>query len=224
MVTTFIILGIFIVFVIGFIKISKTLSRVIKEIEFANEYRNKFVDFVNKYIQNNDMRSQSGNLDNHLYVWLTKNVNKIQNNLGSMGEMTFKPAGQNYFVPNYEIIINTIPRFRTGRVEAFEINSVDDCLLRYIGQHEENRKEIVPFLKNPIIWFREGFKEILSLPLLILNWFGIFKLRTVNRIKNSLIYKIIAGFLAFVSLVSGLITIILGYNQTINLINRYLEK
>jgi len=224
MATVLIIVGILIVFVIGFLKIFNRLSSIVKEIDFANEYRNKFVGFTNKYFANYDQWRHSGNLDSELYVWLTMNVNKIQNILGSMGEMTFKPAFQNYFVPNYEIIINTIPKFREGQVEAFEVNSVDDCLLRYIGHQEENRKNISSFLKNPIIWFREGFREIFSLPLLILNWFGIFSIRTVYKIKNSLIYKVIAGFLALLSLISGLITIILGYDQTIIIINRFLNE
>ena len=153
MATALIIAGILIVFVIGFLKIFKRLSSIVKEIDFANEYRNNFGRFTNKYFENHDQWSHSGNIDGELYVWLTLNVNKIQNIMGSMGEMTFKPAFQNYFVPNYEIIINTIPKFREGRVEAFEVNSVDDSLLRYIGYQEENRKSIVSFLKNPIIWF-----------------------------------------------------------------------
>ena len=224
MTTALIIVGILIVFVIGFVKIFTKHFRVIREIEFANEYRNKFVEFTNKYFENYDQWRHSGNLDGELYVWLTLNVNKIQNILGSMGEMTFRPTFQNYFIPNYEIIINTIPKFRQGRVETFEANSVDDCLLRYIGHQEENSNNIVSFLKNPIIWFREGFREVISLPLLILNCFGLFSLRTVFKIKNSLIYNFIAGFLALLSLISALITIILGYDQTIILINRFLEK
>lgn len=50
-----------------------------------------------------------------------------------MGVMTFKPAFQNYVINNYPLIINTIPKFSDGTIESFEIKSVDNSLLRYIG-------------------------------------------------------------------------------------------
>jgi len=79
-------------------------------------------------------------------------------------------------------------------------------------------------LKNPLIWFREGFREILSVPIFILSWFGIISNRTLNSIKNSLIYKVISGFIALVTLISGIVTIVVGYDQTIEFINRILNK
>jgi len=224
MVTAIILIGCFLVFLIGFIEVYKRHSRVIKKIEFASEYRNKFVEFGNKYFKNYERWNRSGNLDSELYVWLTMNVSKIQNYVGSFGVMSYKPAFQNYMINNYQIIINTIPKFREGQVENFDVGAVDDCLLRYIGHLEEYSKETLRNLKNPVIWFREGFKEIISIPIFILNWFGIFSSRTVNSIMDSIIYKILTGIIALVTFVSGLVTIILGYDQTIAFINRFLGK
>lgn len=224
MVTAIILIGCFLVFLIGFIEVYKQHSRVIKKIEFASEYRNKFVAFGKKYFKNYEHWSRSANLDSELYVWLTMNVSKIQKYLGSFGVMSYKPAFQNYMINNYQIIINTIPKFREGQVEKFDVGAVDDCLLRYIGHLEEYSKETLRNLKNPVIWFREGFKEIISIPIFILNWFGIFSSRTVNSIMDSIIYKILTGIIALVTFVSGLVTIILGYDQTIEFINGFLGK
>lgn len=214
MITTLIIFSILTVVVIGFALVYNRHSRVIKKIEFAGEYRKKFVEFANKYFKTYDRWSRSGDFDGELYVWLTMNVSKIQSYVGSFGEMTYKPAFQNYMINNYQIIINTIPKFREGQVENFDVGAVDDCLLRYIGHLEEYSKDTRKNLRNPIVWFREGFKEIMSIPIFILSWFGIISNRTVSSIKNSLIYKVISGLIALVTLVSGIVTIIVGYDQT----------
>jgi hypothetical protein len=114
MITTLIILGILTVFIIGFVQVYNRHSRVVKKIDFAGEYRNKFVDFANKYFQTYDRYSRSGDFDGELYVWLTMNVSKIQSNLGTFGVMDYIAPFQTYRVSNYQIVINTIPKFRDG--------------------------------------------------------------------------------------------------------------
>jgi hypothetical protein len=224
MITTLIILGILTVFIIGFVQVYNRHSRVVKKIDFAGEYRKKFVEFANKYFQTYDRYNRSGDFDGELYIWLTMNVSKIQSNLGTFGVMDYIAPFQTYRVSNYQIVINTIPKFRDGTVKDFDVNSVDDCLLRYIGYLEEYSQDTQKNLRNPIVWFREGFREVLSIPIFILNWFGIISNRTVNSIKDSLIYKVIAGLIALVTLVSGLVTIVVGYDQTLEFVNRLLGK
>jgi hypothetical protein len=220
MTTAIIIIGILFIFLIGFIQLFRTNSRTIKKHEFASEYRNKFIELANKYFEQYDKWSKSGNLDNELYVWLTKNVSKIQSNAGSFGVMSYKPAFQNYMINNYQLIINTIPKFREGQVENSDVTSVDDCLLRYIGHIEERSEQTLKNLKNPIIWFRIGFQEIISIPLFVLNWFGIFSKQRINGIMESTIYKIFTGIIALITLLSGLVTIIQGKEKTFEFINR----
>lgn len=151
------------------------------------------------------------------------NVTKIQNAVGNFGVMTFKPAFANYMINNYQIIVNSLPKFRDGSIDNYEVNSVDDCLLRYIGNLEDYRTDAIKNLKNPIIWFREGFKELISLPLFIFYWFGIFSKRTLRFIMNSFIYKMIVGLFAFVAFVSGLVTIIVGYEQSMEIIRKLID-
>lgn len=224
MITALIISDILAIFIIGFIQVYKRHNRVVKKIEFADEYRYKFVEFSNKYFESYDRWSRSGNFDGEKYVWLTMNVSRIQNNLGTFGIMDYIAPFQTYQISNYQIVINTIPKFRDGSIQDFDVNSVDDSLLRYIGYLNEYQKDTLRNLKNPVIWFREGFREILSIPIFILSWFGIISNRTLNSIKNSLIYKVISGLIALVTLISGIVTIVIGYDQTIEFINRILNK
>lgn len=224
MITALIISGILSIFIIGFIQVYNRHNRIAKKIEFADEYRYEFVEFSNKYFESYDRWSRSGNFDGEKYVWLTMNVSRIQNNLGTFGIMDYIAPFQTYKVSNYQIVINTIPKFRDGSIQDFDVNSVDDSLLRYIGYLNEYQKDTLRNLKNPFIWFREGFREILSIPIFILSWFGIISNRTLNSIKNSLIYKVVSGLIALVTLISGIVTIVVGYDQTIEFINRILNK
>jgi len=78
MITAIIISGILVIFIIGFVQVYNRHNRLVKKIDFAGEYRNKFVEFANKYFKTHDRWSRSGDLDGELYVWLTMNVSKIQ--------------------------------------------------------------------------------------------------------------------------------------------------
>lgn len=222
MTTLLIILGLLFILIIGFRVVYRKHKKTLNNYDFAFNYRNKFIECSNKYFKNRDRWSQSGELDNELYVWLTKNVTKVQSNLGLFGIMDYMAPFQRYQVKNYQIIVNTVPKFRDGQIQDFDVTSVDDCLLRYIGHQEGRIEQNKKNLKNPFIWFRVGFQEIISIPLYILNWFGIFSRRTVGGIMDSVIYKIFTGIIALVSLVSGILTIIQGKEKTIEIINRIL--
>jgi len=218
MITGIIISSIVLIFTLGFAQVYNNHKGVAKKINFSIEYRNKFIEFSSKYFKTQDQWSETGDVDSDLYIWLTMNVSRIQNYTGSFGVMSYKPAFQNYMINKYQIIINTIPKFREGQVAKVDAGSVDDCLLRYIGYLEENQKSIQRELRNPIIWFREGIRQILSVPVFFLNWFGIISSRTLNSVKDSLIFKVVSGLIAFVTLVSGVVTIIVGYEDTLKFI------
>lgn len=209
--------------IIGLIKIFKQKTNYTYKVNFANEYRDKFNQLSLKYAKSYDHSSRKGKIDDKIYVWLTMNVDKIQKFIGTFGIMSYKPAYQTKMFSNYQVIINTIPKFREGKIDNYDIIQVDECLLRYLGHMEEINKEVLRKLTNPLIWLREGFKEIFSVPILILNWFDIISNQTLNSIQESFIYKITTGIIALVSLISGLVTIIIGYNETAKIINQFIK-
>jgi hypothetical protein len=215
-----IILGVFtgLMFLGGW-TIYKNLRDLIRNNQFAIEYRNTFVEFVNIFNTTFERHWSTGTLDNEKYIWLTKNVYRIQKILGGMGKMDYTSKYRTYRVQNYEIIVNTLPMFRDGNIHDFDINAVDDCLIRYVGYMEEQinqgKKEIV----NPVIWFRQGVQEVLSLPLYFLKWFGILSLPMVIKVTSNIFYKIFAGIVSIITFVATLVTIIQGKDETINFIH-----
>jgi hypothetical protein len=154
------------VLVFGFVLVRKRYVRIVNKHSFAMEYRNKLVDLANRYFQTYEKYYSQGTLDNTLYIWLTKNVNQIQSDLGHLGTMHYMAPFQIYQISNYQIVINTLPKFRDGSIEPFDVNASDDCFIRYVGVLERSRESIEKQLRNPIIWFREGFQEMISLPLI----------------------------------------------------------
>ena len=195
----------------------------LKKLEFANEFRNHFVNLANHYLQSYDSWSRQGNIDHNNYNWLTKNVDQMQANLGGIGIINYVAPFGRFHSTNYQVLINTISKFRE-KIHQTEINLCDDCLTRYIGIYEKiiisNKKE----LKNPFLWFKEGINFLLILPFNILKWFGLMNSKTVKQITNNLVYKIFTGLVALIAFISSIVTIIQGKEATIGFIKAVVEK
>lgn len=201
---------------LGLYKLNKQYRLVLENHEFAFTFREKFIEMTNIYFSKYDSYSGRRHLDQELYMWLTKNVNRMQGDLGNMGTMHFVAPYRTYSVRHYQIIINTIPKYRMGNVEDFEVNSVDDCLLRYLGVMEKAVEATDKRRRNPAIWFKEGIQGILSLPIYILNWFGIIGDNLVSKIISNLLFRIITGIGALAAFISSIVTVIQGKDQTIS--------
>jgi hypothetical protein len=209
-----VILIIIAIFVSGLIILYHRHSWIVKRLIEVHVFREKFIEFSNIYFSSYDKYSRSGEVNNTLYVWLTMNVNKIQEDMGYFGVVDYIAPFRTHKVSNYRVLLNTLPKYRDGEVRDQDVNLVDDCLLRYIGFAKEKETMASKNLKNPLVWFREGIKYLLSIPIFILNMFGIFSARTVERITDNVLFKIISGIIALVTLASGLVTIIIGYDQS----------
>ena len=69
---------------------------------------------------------------------------------------------------------------------------------------------------NPIAQFRKGVETILLVPLDILETLGVFSSSTNQRAHQSVITKLVAGLVALVGFMSGLVTIITGWKGFID--------
>jgi len=225
MISTSIVISLSLCLVIGYRTIYQRTNKIKAKFSFVFEFREKFHHLVETYFSNYEQQfRQHGEVDAESYIWLTKNANKIQSSLGQIGVMDYIGPFQKFVIKNYPIVINTLPKFREGTVDPFDANSVDDCLLRYAGlledaiEHNENES------KNPIIWFREGFQVITSIPLYLLKWFGLLSESGVSKVTSNNFYKILVGIGGLVAFISGLVTIIQGKEQTMNFVQAIFGK
>jgi hypothetical protein len=218
----FIISFFFYIFLSGFIIIRRDYKTILEDLSFAFEFRNTYIDFVNNFKRTTGF-VRSGAIDTSKYIWLQKNSSKMQNILGRTGVVEYVAAFQKYKVRNYQVILNTLPKFREYITDA-DINMVDDALLRYIGIAEEGTEDFKKELNNPIIWLREGFRKFFGIPFYVFNWLGIIPDNTLSKIISNAIFKIFAGIGGFVAFVSALVTIIQGKEQAIEFIKKIFHK
>lgn len=221
--STIIISSVLILVIIGFVKMINQKLKIIENTDFIKLYRDKFVDFSNSFIS----RVQNSNsfvFDFEAYNWLIMNSVKAQEILQGWGYINYKPAFKSYYINNYPIILNTLPKFRSNDLEMFDLNSVDDSILRCLGDLEVKFIYVSQNFYNPIVLFKEGVKEVLSWPILFLFWFGLLNDRTLDSIKHSGIFSFFAGIISLVAFISGLVTILIGAEESIEIIKTIINR
>lgn len=139
----------------------------------------------------------------------------MQGILGQSGIIHYVASYQKYEVPNYQLLLNTLPKFRDKFLHESEINMVDDALLRKYGILEEVGESKLKELKNPLVWFKQGFKELFSLPFYIINWFGIISDKKLGKITSNIVFNILVGIGGLITFLSGIVTIIQGKESII---------
>lgn len=221
-------IGIFILLLImGFLTLRKRVVQLNKDEEFVHEFREHFIDYCN-----------SGGRENDPYTYLMLNSSRMQRDMGAMGVYrSFKPPAANYTISNYPIILNMIPEIRSlidrnqesgiglfaSTIDGY-IKAVDEALLRYIGDLKEQNKHAYDSLKNPLLWFRLGVSQLLSFPLILFVSFGLMAGSTLRTLQSNYVFKTINALVSIVAIVSGLVTIILGWNETSEIFKNFLQN
>jgi hypothetical protein len=103
------------------------------------------------------------------------------------------------------------------------VKTIHESLLRHLGVTEELLEEKYKEIKNPIIWLREGTRFVLSFPIRVLEWFGIFSEGIAYRLYSNLVVTKISGVIAFIGLFSGILTIVVGWEEFSNISSEYYD-
>lgn len=201
-------------FSIGLIRLINKKKLVQNDIIFLKLFRNKFVEFVNS--QNN------GTFIHEIHDFLGLNCVKAQDLLGYLGYIQYKPPFQNIIIDNYPLILNSISKLGEGSLHFNEINGVCNVLIRHIGVLNANLEETNSDIKNPLIWFKEGLKYLLSFPILILEWIGLINTSKSNSLSNSVFIKIFVLLGFIISLLANLVTIFQGQEKFQEIVYRIL--
>ncbi len=209
--------------IIGFIKVAVSLRNTVKEREFAIEFLSNYREFSNKLFQDN--------VDDELYQWLKLNGAKMQKRISISGiSCNYKPAGANYIVKGYQLILNGVSNllreyhqfgdlgFGRNMVHD-EATLIDDTLLTYMGGLNSEYDQGISEAKNPLIWLREGVRTIVVMPISLMYWSGLIQYRTYSILSNNFLIKLIAFLVAFIGLIGSIVTIVTGYEPFIKIIN-----
>lgn len=211
------------VVIIGFVGYFIKLVKINDKLEFTVDYKDKFVEYCNSILEKK--------FNQELYNFLTENVNKMQIELGKDGIIDYIQDGLKGIAGrNYQILINTLPETREYYTNTFlqgpilyerivgEIHLCDDCFLRHIGTLRLFRDELIASMKNPIKLFVNGVSFILSLPVKILNMFGIVSNKNETSFVGSTFFRLLSSIISLVGFISNVISIFLGWNEFFNII------
>lgn len=191
---------------IGICRILFRINKLSRKLEFTENYLKKFQTFTMQLFKNNAF-------ENGLYIWLTENVNKMQSLLGSNGILhNYKPPFANYVYSDYQVLVNTLSEIRRKTVHQDMIGICEDCFFRYIGQSKEILSSYTKQLRNPLLWLRESMNFIITLPLLLAYWFGLFSYSMFDRLSYSLFFRLLSFLITILYILGSIITIITGWD------------
>jgi hypothetical protein len=157
----------------------------------------------------------------------------MQRDLGSLGVMSrYKPPGANYFLNNYQIVINMLPELRQtlsdpllssiSRLAPEYAQTLEEVLIRHLGVLEERAESLQKKLRNPVTDFREGVQLILFVPFYLISWLGILSTNKLRALSRKPIPKILSGVVALVGFLSAVVGLVIGWSDFVKIISRLL--
>jgi hypothetical protein len=199
---------------IGWGRLRRRLTANAQQKLFTQEFLTKVQAFVN-----------SRGSDHTAYSWLTERSARMQGELGAFGYLeAFHRPFQNLVYRNAPVIFTLLPELygelnRGGLTGGYEPaiaqyqQTLQEVLIRHLGILDDLSQEIRSELGNPLLWFREGIRSLVFLPVSVLGWLGIASPALVLRVTSSMLARSTAGVLALIGLVSAAVTIVVGWEQ-----------
>ncbi len=187
---------------------------------FLIEYRDKFSKFISDLLNKNKYSNKD-------YEWLMSNSDKVQIILGDAGIISYKDISGYY--PNYQIVINfmneVMSLFSKGLIgtESEKITWCHNAFLRKMGIYDEYIKKEIKRTFNPLYDLTSGIKVILGIPLDILYSIGLISSKNLTKIKDNVLFKILGGIISLLTFLSTIMSIVLGWNDFVNLIKGILH-
>ncbi len=203
------------IFLLGLYKTFKIHTYHKTLLNFANEFHGRFTQFTNNYTE--------GRASNDNYIWLSKKSGQMQADLAGNGYIEFLDRNIGIHVPQYQLIVNSIPKFRDQSINSWEIAACENCLLRHIGTYERQLANINKDFKNPITWFRRGMTFILQIPVKLLQWFGLINNKATSSIIESRPFKLFSALTTIVTFTVGITTLIIRKDLLLDLFKTLLD-
>ena len=201
------------------------IGRIIASIRRQMAERNEVEEFANTFARY--VTSDSSDLQ--AYGWLIERSYVIQGLLGPIGIMaTFIAPYRTHVVHNYDIVLNGLPAMRRDFERGISRSDyqplIGEALVRYLGFSADMIHKRQRELKSPLAWLREGVGALLLVPVWLLHSLGVVSITSTRSIAGSALFRVISGIVALVGLAGSLITILLGWDQTIAFVRHLVHK
>ncbi|MFI4910958.1 MAG: hypothetical protein ACIAQZ_04755 [Sedimentisphaeraceae bacterium JB056] len=204
---------------------------VIAIVGLVSEYhqirkKRKKLKLVQEFLGNFDEWCSSQWNDKQLYNWMISKSEIIQKQLGYSGLIDLRLPFEKGYHKNYPIILNSIPAIQRGISDLYlnkeEVATycqmVDGCLRRFIGSREEYISYRLKKLYNPLSLFCNGIGVILAIPVYMLEECKIISPNRSELITESNFFGFINLIASLVTIVSGSMVIVLGWDKFVQII------
>ncbi|OGU10272.1 MAG: hypothetical protein A2075_21740 [Geobacteraceae bacterium GWC2_58_44] len=152
----------------------------------------------------------------------------MQRQLGRTGILAaFRPPFADFQYTNYQILLNMLPELRKAFVDSYALGrlaseygaTVQETMLRHLGEIDECETNLGKEVRNPFVWLREGARTILAIPLYLLQWFGIISESITDKVTGNFIFRMLSSVAVIVGFIGSVITIVLGWEQFSRMMN-----
>lgn len=212
-----ILVGVFVILAIGRISLAHGHRRLEERRALAVEYLSRFSQFVSEDV-----------FDGNAYSWLTLKSVQMQDELGALGLVEYRPPAARNVISNRPVLLDFLPEIRKGKLAARlsrdcaeAAAACQEALLRYIGDLDRSIEGCESELKNPLVWLREGVQIILLLPLYLLYGLGVLSSATMHGIAGATGTKIVSAFITLFGLIVGIIGIVVDWKDFTDLLSTW---
>ena len=214
--------------VIGLVcKILKYLS-LSKRRKFTLLFMDNFTQMMRNFFE-------KGHISNDQYSKCIHDVDAIQAELGNDGiiALYYDPL-QGLKTSNYQLLVNIFHEIRF--TEGIKYNSIinerliqmvgtcDDALQRHVGNLDREINDERKRIFNPFSCFGEGVRFIIGLPIELLFWIGLISQSRARSAQVSNLFRFISGIATIVSFIGSIITILLGWNEALELFMKLISS
>lgn len=218
----FIGIGSILFIIIGIFRILRERVINTNKREFAINYNNTVIEYSNNGFQ-----------DHEKYIWLQKNAPKLQNEMEGWGIASqMQLPFRNYLINNFQIIINGMELINSNNRNSLPdqsihyVDMIQNSILRYVGDLEEDFAKYKNRLFNPLILWNKGISTIFYAPILLISYLLSGGLKIYNLFEKGilgLIMKLINFIIIFITIVSSIMTIILGWDGFVEIIKKLIN-
>jgi len=197
--------------VLGLADVVVELRSLVGRLNFTVAYRERWVAFF-----------EGGKPED--YGWLTEKLSAMTREMGGEDIVAYRARAGGLSSPHYALLANTLAGSRMGEAQGEEIAMADHLLLVHAGALKHRVESLEGQLKNPLILVGRGLKFILSLPLLLLGWFGVLRPVSVQRARASWLFGFVQLVAAVAVALASIETLVSGWSTFVAQIQSWLAR
>lgn len=187
------------------------LRSIVRRLNFTVAFRERWVAFF-----------QAGKAED--YGWLAEKLSAMTRAMGGEDIVAYRARAGGLSSPHYALLANTLAGSRMGEADGEEIVMAEHLLRVHEGGLKHRVESLEGQLKNPLVLVGRGLKLIVSLPLLLLEWFGLLRPASVQSARESWVFRFVQLVAAVAVALASIETSVLGWSAFVAQVQSWLAR